>query len=270
MSTSGTGGKEGAAALPPVSDDTIRECEERAFYAWPAESIHRLAGWAIRHDTVSLTRRANSVFAGPVSDSVNLDALFRQVESHYGDLGKSPRFQISPASCPAGLEQQLEQRGYHAEGQSSVSWALTSDVLTKSGEALDGVQISDDVDEDWADAYPASVGNVDVASARLALFRRIRRDTAFVTVRRDGKPVAMGLGVFDEGWTGISAMFTMPDNRRQGLAQGIIHALAHWTEEGGGRYMYLQVENDNDAAKSTYEQCGFDPVYQYHYRTLSQ
>lgn len=263
-------GTESVSALPPVNDDTITETEERAFRAWPAEVQSRLAGWVMRHDNVSPTRRANSVFAGPVGDSVNLDGLLSQVESHYANLGKPPRFQISPVSSPAGLEQQLEARGYQSEGHTMVSWALASDVVTSGGDFLDGVQFSNEVSDDWEAVYANSIGDADVAQARMALFRRIRRDTAFVTVHRDNRPVAMGLGVFDEGWTGVFSMFTAPDFRRQGLARGIVSSLAHWTEEIGGSYMYLQVEDDNDAARAIYEQCGFNPVYPYHYRTLTQ
>jgi len=260
-------GIDDGPALPIANEDTIRECEDRAFRAWPAESTHRLTGWVVRSATLSTTRRTNSVFAGPVDDSINLDALFRQVESFYGNMGIPPRFQITPVSSPIDLDARLDDRGYTAEGWSSVAWAQSSDVIIKSGDTIDDVLISPTMTDEWADIYTKSISAADDPKARLALFNRIKCQKAHVTASKDGVPIAIGLGIFDSGWTGVFAMFTLPEFRRQGLAHGIVGALADWTQTLGGDHMYLQVEDSNDVSWSVYERCGFHPEYQYHYRT---
>ncbi len=266
MSDHGTGN---GSALPPVNEDTIQECEDRAFRAWPAEGLHRLSGWVVRHATLSSTRRTNSVFAGSIDDTINLDALLRQVESFYGNMGISSRFQITPVSSPPDLDARLNERGYKAEGRSVVAWAQSRDVIIKSGDAYDDVLFSTVMTDDWADIYAKSISATDGPGARLALFNRIRCQKVHVTALKDGVPASIGLGVFDGGWTGVFAMFTLPEFRRQGLAHGIVEALADWTNTVGGDHMYLQVE-ENNASRSIYDRCGFQPVYQYHYRTLSE
>ncbi len=256
--------------LPPVNDETIRESEERAFRAWPAESVNRLSGWTLRHSNGSSTRRTNSVFAGPVDASINLDALLGQVESFYGNIGQPSRFQLTPVSSPADLDDHLAKRGYASEGMTTVSWALRDEVASNCGDPLDNVFFSSTLTDDWAKLYVQSIHPGDDPAARLALFDRIRGDKAFVSVVHDDGPAAIGLGVFDGGWTGVFAMYTVPGYRRRGYAFGLMEALAEWTGVIGGNHMYLQVEDDNDAARSVYDRCGFRPAYQYHYRTLSE
>ncbi|MFD0856602.1 GNAT family N-acetyltransferase, partial [Actinomadura adrarensis] len=73
--------------------------------------------------------------------------------------------------------------------------------------------------------------------------------------------------VADDGWTGVFGMATLPLARGSGAARCVLAALAEWAIDQRADNMYLQVENNNVAALRLYEQAGFTPVSEYHYRT---
>jgi predicted GNAT family acetyltransferase len=62
-------------------------------------------------------------------------------------------------------------------------------------------------------------------------------------------------------------MGTRPEARRRGAATAVLHGLARWAAAQGCPHLYLQVETDNDAARTLYARAGFTDAYGYHYRT---
>ena len=98
------------------------------------------------------------------------------------------------------------------------------------------------------------------------IIKRIRARSGFALATLDGEPVALGLGVVNQGWLGIYCMATDERVRRRGVATGIIHALANWAQLYGARQVYLQVMTANEPALALYRRCGFSTLYHYHYR----
>jgi len=261
-------GSESAIALPPVNSDTISACEERAFRAWPAEGVLRQAGWSIRHDTRSTTRRTRSVLAGHLDETINVDVLLEQTEAFYGNLGLPARFQITPASCPNDLDARLDDRGYLTEAPTVVEWAICHEIDDPGVPSFD-IRVMDDASDDWLDTYRCGLaGDLDL-NGRRAILKRIRQPKALVELWIGGVVASIGLGVFDSGWLGIFCMFTREEYRAKGYAYQVLGALCRWNLDQGGEYLYLQVEEDNPAARSLYEKYGFIHAYDYHYRTLS-
>ena len=75
----------------------------------------------------------------------------------------------------------------------------------------------------------------------------------------------MGLGVVQRGWLGVFCVVTSPISRQQGLATGVMHALAEWGRQQNAEQIYLQVMEDNQPALSLYSKLGFTRLYQYYY-----
>ena len=65
-------------------------------------------------------------------------------------------------------------------------------------------------------------------------------------------------------------MGVRPEARRHGFGTAILRALAVWAERHGARNLYLQVEDDNAAARALYTRAGFTDAYRYRYRTKHQ
>ena len=56
-----------------------------------------------------------------------------------------------------------------------------------------------------------------------------------------------------------------PNFRRQGYATAVLHALAAWAKAREADQIYLQVMEENTAAKALYTRAGFRTGYQYAY-----
>jgi ribosomal protein S18 acetylase RimI-like enzyme len=68
------------------------------------------------------------------------------------------------------------------------------------------------------------------------------------------------------GWAGLTAIEVAPGHRRRGLATAITAALAAQAAAHGAGHLYLQVEDDNEPARTLYHRLGFTAHHDYHYR----
>jgi N-acetylglutamate synthase len=89
---------------------------------------------------------------------------------------------------------------------------------------------------------------------------------AFASVVADDETVAVGRVSVAAGWAGITAVDVDPRYRRQGLGTTITRALATEGARQGADRVFLQVEEDNAAARALYARCGFADAHRYHYR----
>ena len=244
----------------------VRSVEMLAAKAWPETHHQMLGGWRVRHSPGIPNRRSNSVLPLLSPGSIRTDDAVRQVESCYSELGLPSRFMVSPACEPTELDRVLEQCGYYIDAPTDVQWASASDVLAAAPLSFD-VGLSVDPDMDWMKVHMEDNADNERISLKSDLINRISCKKVLAKVKLYKETVAVGLGVFNAGWTGIFCMHTLRQHRRCGYARGVLGALAHWGIEQGGKQMYLQVERNNPIARLFYEQCGFVTRYGYHYRT---
>ncbi len=85
----------------------------------------------------------------------------------------------------------------------------------------------------------------------------------------DGETLAVGRGVVDRGWLGVTAMDTAPAARRQGLGRQVLTALIAHGRRAGARHVYLQCSADNLPAVGLYTSLGLTEHHRYHYRVLA-
>jgi GNAT superfamily N-acetyltransferase len=205
------------------------------------------------------------------ADGDAIDPHIALVEEFYRERGLVPRFQISPATRPSGLDEKLEARGYRIEAPTLVLVARAPQVLERTAaQETQEIAIAEGIDEFWVAEYAYAHGDDERARERLRsyghLLRRLGPSVATAVLPVDRKPAAIGLGVLERGWVGVFAMGTRPEARRRGAATTVLHALACWARDKGAEQMYLQVESANDAARQLYVRAGFETVYRYHYR----
>jgi ribosomal protein S18 acetylase RimI-like enzyme len=246
----------------------LDEVAARAVPAWEVEDVD---GWVARYSPGLAARRANSVWPRAHDPRASIEHKLAAVERHYADRDLPTRFQISPASAPAGLDRALERRGYEAAGETSVELC---DLARVAGPAPSrGIDVTIDLAQTarWSATWQASLA---LGDARLAaatrLFGRLTNQVAFATVSVDGAPAGVGMGVLDGAWLGIFNMATLPALQRRGVASAALGALAHWACRGGAGAAYLQVDRGNVAARALYRTAGFQTAYRYAYRTLGR
>jgi GNAT superfamily N-acetyltransferase len=212
--------------------------------AFPPSRATELDGWILRADD-GTHRRNRSVWAR-AGNGDRLAERIARAEEWYAGRGLPARFQITPASCPPGLEEELDARGYEVDGPSFV-W---TGELAALGAPRDPVEIAERPDERWLRA----------SGADATVLGRVAVPSAYAR----SEP-ATGRGTLHGEWLGIYEVATQPDARRQGAASAIVAALAAWGLERGARRAYLLVLEDNAPAHALYARLGFSRAYGYRY-----
>lgn len=248
----------------PVAD--VRAVEERASRAWPETHHEMIGGWRMRYSPGVPNRRANSVLPVYAPEGVSIEGSIEQVEVFYRMRELPARFMISPASEPSNLDQILEDRGYHIDAPTDVQWAKMESLSGLSDCDLE-VKFAQTPTLDWMRVYMEGESDVGVLEKKRDLISRIGAGFTLAHAETGGRIASVGLGVYEDGWSGIFCMHTLVDHRRQGLARAVLGGLVDWAQGRGASMMYLQVERDNPGARQFYEGMGFSTCYGYHYRT---
>jgi ribosomal protein S18 acetylase RimI-like enzyme len=246
--------------------DLIQFLEELAANAWPAAVVQVVDGWRLRY-TWGITRRTNSVWPNAAGSRWPLEERLVMVEDFYARHNSPARFQICPAAQPADLDDVLARRGYTTDALTAVQTAPAAAVLAAAPPGPFNMSIADTFDAAWFETYRrAEHIDAPAVQARQDILRRIGPRCGYAMLSAAGRPVGIGLGVTEQGWTGIFSMVTAPDFRRQGAATAILRGLAAWSRQHGASNMYLQVMENNIPAQALYASLSFKTVYRYHYR----
>ncbi|MFF0724477.1 GNAT family N-acetyltransferase [Streptomyces sp. NPDC004134] len=252
---------------------TVRGLQERAARALPAERVEHADGWWLRHDPGSSWWVASVLPHGPdgpggadTSTAAELARRVARAEEFYARHGGTPRFQITPAACPAGLDGLLAARGYDRAHPVSLQAAAAADVPGQRAGGPLQVRIEDRPGDAWFGVWHAVRGGGAGAAAR-GLLDRVAGPSAYARVLDGDETVAVGRAVADSGWAGVFAMATLPAARGRGAGARVLGALADWAGAQGAAGLYLQVERDNPAALRLYARAGFRELCIYHYRT---
>jgi GNAT superfamily N-acetyltransferase len=236
--------------------------EEAALWAWPPKETARDEGWLLRA-AGGHSRRANSVQALVFATGADVGRAIGRVEAWYAKRGLPACFQLTDRAAPAALDSVLDERGYRRLTPVSV--------LVRDLAGLDppeGLRLELDsrptprvmnalCDPHWSPA---------MRKARAELFARIRRPHAFAVLLDGLQPVAGGLCVVDRELAGIFSVRTSPPARGKGHGRAILTRLAAWGRDMGARRLYLQVEDDNQAAQAMSRPLAAARAYGYWYR----
>jgi N-acetylglutamate synthase len=246
--------------------------ERVAMRAWPAEEVEEVDGWWLRRTLGVARRRSNSLL--PPADSAHAVRTLELALATAEELGFEEVVQVSPAEVHLRLDESLEDRGMKLGGRTLV---LAGEVGDNSharprgqghghGEA-EGVRLGG-LEREWVEAW-AAVGGGDGAqpTAELVLSQLGERARFARVDAAGGEPLAVGIGVVEEGWLGVFSLTVMPAARRRGLASVVMDAMEGWAAGVGARGVYLQVEADNDAALALYARRGMHVAHSYHYRS---
>jgi GNAT superfamily N-acetyltransferase len=245
-----------ARIAPPSTADELT-LEAVAAQGWLPAETGSVGGWLLRA-TGGFTSRGNSVL--PLrAPGVPLDEALRRAGAWYAERGLPLKLQV-PTVARRLLDAELGERGWPILTETRVL-AARLDLLRDPGSPAE-VRLEGEPDDAWLARYRSGAGLDPVARALLARHERVR----FASIRSGDDVLAIGRGVIDADWLGISAVEVDPAHRRRGLASAVMAALWQWGRDHAARRSYLQVEADNEPALVLYEQLGYWHHHDYRYR----
>jgi N-acetylglutamate synthase len=240
----------------------ITAIEELSLNAWPAHQTLLLDGWIIRLAD-GYTRRANSV--NPIyPSSRDLDEKIGFCEAVYRQKKLEVVFKMTPAACPANLDERLESQGYRKDFPTSVQ---TLELVNADVRPARDVELSEELPDEWLNGF-CRMSAVD--KSRRESLQHILLDIVpqhcFAALRRDGKIIACGLGVLQSEFIGLFDIVTDEAFRGRGYGSQLVESLLAWAKRNGARRSYLQVMLDNPPALRVYSKIGYTEIYRYWYR----
>jgi ribosomal protein S18 acetylase RimI-like enzyme len=261
---------------------TIDDLEAAAAQGWRAPEEERLGEWRLRA-AGGFTGRANSALA--VGDpGLPLAEAVSQVRRWYAARNLPAMISVPyplgrPGDSPT--DRFLDEQGWHIRsGPAVVMTARAAEVArgtqpgevtqagerARAGEVTRGpgrVDLQPEPGQAWLDMYHYRGRALPPVARQVLLSAPFQ---AFASIRRQGGTVAIGRVAVADGWGGLTAIEVHPDQRRTGLATAITAALAAVAADHGAAGLYLQVEQDNQAARALYARTGFTGHHGYHYR----
>ena len=259
---------------------SIRDLEEAAAGGWRAPEEARMkgdwrgqarwvggGGWLLRA-AGGFTGRANSALATGDPGMPLADAI-AEVRRWYEARGLPAMVSVAyPTGDPhaSPVDRFLAGRGWPVRsGAATVMIAAPHAVAGQTADAAAAVRVDLDAepDEQWLARYRFRGRPLPPIARRLLLSAPWQR---FASVREAGRTIAVGRVAVAGGWAGLTAVEVDPAHRRRGLARAVTGALAAAAVQRGAAGLYLQVEDENRAARALYRRVGFADHHGYHYR----
>jgi GNAT superfamily N-acetyltransferase len=242
------------------------ELEDAVIDAWPPAEYEELDGWGLRASG-GPTKRGNSVATLGAGSALSLHDRIARAEAFYRERELPAIFQVGPAATPAGLDAELEARGYRVVGAAVAAIADPSEVLARVARTQHETSLATSASEAWLAHAGHTSRFRDAYEVFTATLARLGTRCRFVSARNaKGTIVGTCLGITSEDRLGIYSMLTTPELRRKGVAKSLLRALAECALSERMRELYLLVEEENAVARAFYAQAGFQDLFRYHYR----
>ena len=242
-----------------------RELDLAVSRAWPPREELRIGSWRARID-LGVTRRANSVLPhgeGGRPSAAAIDALLQRTIAVYDSRGLTPRLQLTGASWPHDLEEELDARGW----QTGIDPTLLLGGPLPCANPGAVVRITQAPENAWVDAWwtVERRGGAEARAAAVGILERVPAPVAFASVASGGVTAGVALGAVVQQTLVIECVATLPAVRRRGHARTITAALGAWGRERGATRAVLAVQQQNAAARALYATLGFAEVGAYTY-----
>ncbi|MFJ5143201.1 GNAT family N-acetyltransferase [Streptomyces sp. NPDC088707] len=242
-----------SATFPELARATAR--------AWRPVESEMLGEWTLRASD-GFTRRANSVL--PLGDpGLPVADALTHVRAWYEARGL-PAY-VQTATGAEGTQEllcaALDRHGWRREVSAEVRIAALAPIGDLDAD-ISAVRLSRTVDESWLRRYQRFGEPGPAVRSVLTSGPSVW----FASVAGTGEvPAAIGRCVVDGRWAGFMAVEVDPGQRRRGLATSVMTALARQALDEGASAAWLQVEADNDGARTMYDGMGFTPHHHYHH-----
>lgn len=237
----------------------IAAIERATLAAVPPEAQEERAGWLLAYDGGTVGRSHSGV---PLAHDETTAAAWPQVVAAYRAHGRRPVLRL-----PAVPAFEAQHAALQAQGLAPTQPTLVKTTALSQFHVYrprEDVRLADAPSAAWSQVFLGEGFDPVDGASRLAILGRAR-NSLFASIESGGQVVAVGSASLAHGWCGIHGMRTLPAWRGQGLASGILAALAQAARARGLERAFLQVEAANAGAQALYRQAGFETRWRYHY-----
>lgn len=223
----------------------------------PAPTAEQVGDWLLRA-AEGFTGRANS--AVPLGNpGVPFPDAVDAVIDFYRRQGLPPQMNV-PLPLGRPVARRLEDRGWARYGPDVLVQVIDVPDLIAATQPFDKCTLSSHPSQDALSMLAGRRGALPGAALHvLTAVERVR----FFECREGGELLAMARGTVTRRWLNLSFIDVAPHARRRGLARAAVGALARWGQLKGANRAYLQVQEDNTAARALYDSLGFTPHHSY-------
>lgn len=245
----------------PQNAPLIEEIETASLKAWPDLARVEDDGWVLRFAN-GYTKRANSVNVLRGSEG-NIDEKIARCEKAYGDRGQPAIFRITPLSRMDQLDDRLSDRGYRRIDTTLVQYRSCNDLnIDPQLLTFHSISLSE-----WIQAYVAcGQKNLADQATHLNMLEAIDSPRLAGGLKAGTVTVACGIGVVDGDYLGLFDLITDSNHRRMGHGTALVARMLDWGRSQGASHAYLQVVEENSAARGLYGRLAFQTLYRYWYR----
>lgn len=240
--------------------DQVEAIERATFAAVPPRRLEQWQDWLLGLDEGTVGRCHSAVplrHAPPPADALE------QLEQRYRAAGLPLVLRLPETGSFTAMQRQLRERGFQRTKPTLVQVGAVA-TLTAAGRNAHDILITTSPGPDWEDVFLGEGFDPVDGASRLAILRR-GTDSAYASLRVDGRTVAVGSACFSHGWCGIHGMRALPAYRGRGLASAVLGALAQAAHARGVRHCFLQVDAGNAPACALYARHGFTTAWRYAY-----
>ena len=219
---------------------------------WPPAASWRLGPWRLR-DGAGGGKRVSAATVEGAWTEADIDAAETAMAM--------PLFMIRPED--AALDLALAARGYQrfdpVVTYAAATASLKAPPYFTTFPHWPPLQIALDL---WAEGH--------IGPARIAVMQRASGPKTAILSRTADQTTDRATGIAFVAMHGTTAMLhaleVSPAHRRQGSAQNMLRAAAHWAQDHGAVTLALAVTEANTAARALYASQGMQVVGHYHYR----
>lgn len=231
--------------------------------AWPDLEHKQVGDWRLRW-AGGFSGRANSATAlGSEADLSDADIAV--IEAFYEAHHLPALIRITPFVAPH-LDARLAERGYATKSASQYRLVALDTPMPDEP----GLVHEDRASDDWIADFGRLNGRVDFNPATMkAMLERISARTTFASLIDDGRLVAVGMSVIQDGLMEVQSIAVDPSARGRGLGRRLVGGLLAWGQARGATAAILSVEATNTPATRLYTSLGFAEIAGYHYRIKS-
>jgi ribosomal protein S18 acetylase RimI-like enzyme len=251
---------------------SIEDLERAAAPGWRGAEEEALGSWLLRA-AGGFTGRANSALAVgdpglPVAAAADRVAAWYRARGLPGMIAVPyPAAQIPTTEHRSELDATLAGLGWTLRDRPATVMTALAASVARAPAAADGtttVEIASEPDSAWLARYHYRGAPLPPVARQVLMSAPWQ---AFASVGEAGRTIAIGRVAAAGAWAGLTAIEVAPARRGRGLGAAVTAALAAAAlRRRDARWLYLQVEDDNTAARGLYAKLGFTDHHGYHYR----